>query len=102
MLEQLQSFLKVNKLPIIACLIAMLFIANPFTAKAQPGIGIQVSGAGWAEANGSYKPTDANYGHPAWVRSGPNYIFYIYFSTALNQWVLQYQSGVTYIATGVW
>ena len=101
MLKQLQSLLKVNKLPIIACLIAMLFIANPFTAEAQAGIGLQVSGAGWDDANGSFKPRDANYGHPTWGRAGPYYSFYIYFNTVQNQWVMQYTNNVSYLLVGV-
>ena len=37
MLKSLQLFVKANKHLIITCLIAILFIANTYTAKAQAG-----------------------------------------------------------------
>ena len=95
MLEQLQSLLKVNKRPIITCLIAMLFIANPFAAKAQF---IDVSGAGTAYSNGRYiyYGTDGN-GSTLYRREfalrlpnlSEDYVFLIFYSTILSKWVIQ-------------
>ena len=95
MLKQLQSLLKVNKLPIIACLIALLFIANPFAAKAQF---IDVSGAGTTYSNGRYTDygTDGN-GSTLYRRTfelrlpnlSEDYVFLIFYSTILSKWVIQ-------------
>ena len=96
----LGKFVIFRKFVILLCLMTTLFIINSFTAKAQ--IGIQVSGAGSSDVNGSYTPVAPNNGHPAWLFVGPtSYDYYIYFSTALNQWVLQYQKRYDRILTGV-
>ena len=95
MLKQLQSFLKVNKLSIITCFIAILFIANPFTAKAQF---IDVSGAGTTYSNGryTYYGTDVN-GSALYRREfalrlpnlSQDYVYLIFYSTILSKWIIQ-------------
>ena len=96
----LGKFLILRKFVILLCLMTTVFITNSFTAKAQ--IGIQVSGAGSSDVNGSYTPVAPNNGHPAWLFVGlDRYDYYIYFSTGLNQWVLQYQNRYNTIFTGV-